>query len=164
MIWARDWTDPSAYFTPGTARTFGRTLSGTGFSSCPPPPPGPPPSVGLKTWCACTTTSMFEYASPNKESKLASAVSVRMNVPAVNPTPRTTASAVRTRRSFRASRLLIVARNIEAQVSRDFRRSRIRSAVGSCISSTAFPSLRKTTRSANPAALASCVTITMVCP
>src|SRR6266513_6161505 len=44
-------------------------------------------------------------------SKLLRAVSVRTNVPAVNPTPRTTAMAVSSSRSFRASRLLRAACN-----------------------------------------------------
>jgi hypothetical protein len=48
MICASDCTEPSAYWTPDTAFTVGRMLSGTGLSSCPPPPPPLPPSVGLK--------------------------------------------------------------------------------------------------------------------
>jgi hypothetical protein len=105
-----DDTDPSAAATPSTPWTSGRTLAGIGVPVVPLPSPAAP---GLKAVCGCTTTVVPAYTLPKRSSKLFSAVSVRMNVPAVKPTPSTTASAVRTRRSFRASRLLIVARSID---------------------------------------------------
>src|SRR4051794_23676781 len=109
MIHAELPIEPSAPATPSTASTFGRTLSGIGFRSAPPPPP--PPPVGSKAVGACTTTDVPANTVPNRSSKLLSAVSVRMNEPAVIPTPSTTASAVSTSRSLRANRLLIVARS-----------------------------------------------------
>ena len=102
--------DPSAAATPSTACTLGRTLSGIGLRSL--PPPLLPAAPGSKAVVACTTTSVPLNTSPKRLSKLCSAVSVRMNDPAVMPTPSTTASAVIARRSLRPSRLLIVARSM----------------------------------------------------
>ncbi len=78
--------DPSALPTPSTACTCGRTLSGIGLRSL--PPPLLPAAPGSKAVVACTTTSVPLNRSPNRESKLLSAVSVRMNDPAVMPTPK----------------------------------------------------------------------------
>ena len=151
-IWAKPAMSPSAPLTPGIARTAGRTLSGIGLRSLPPPPPPPPAAPGAKAVFACTTTSVPRYTLPNRSSKLFSAVSVRTNVPAVNPTPSTTAIAVSSSRSLRASRLFTAARSTRDQPSIAFRCSRTRSAVGSSISSTTRPSARNTIRSAYEAA------------
>ena len=75
-------------------------------------------------------------------------VSVSTSVPAVNATPRITARAVVTSRSFRASRLCRTILNISAHSPKRFSRSSTRSAVGSRISSTIRPSARNTMRSA----------------
>src|SRR5918911_3050488 len=56
--------------------------------------------------------------SPNSWSNVAVAVSVSTRVPATNPTPRTTATPVSSSRSFRASRLLIVARHTGSALQR----------------------------------------------
>src|SRR5512133_2720820 len=68
--------------------------------------------------------------SPKSRSNVAVAVSVSTSVPATNPTPRTTASAVSSSRSLRARRLLIVARSTRLLLQRfhpieDFLRGRL---------------------------------------
>ncbi len=95
-----------------------------------------------------TTTSLPLAISPKSWSNAAFIVSVSTNVPATNPIPSTMESAVSASRSFRAKRLLKVAFHMGDQASSDFSRSRMRSAVGSRISSTMWPSARKTIRSA----------------
>ena len=75
-------------------------------------------------------------------------VSVSTRVPAVNATPRITASAVVTSRSFRANSPCRTILNMPAHSPKRRIRSSTRSAVGSRISSTICPSARNTMRSA----------------
>src|SRR5215217_5790120 len=110
-------TSPSTPCTPGTSRIVERSDSGIGFRSSP-GPPLPPAGPGSNAACACTTTSVPEYRSPKSRSNVVVAVSVRTNVPATNATPSTTAIPVRSRRSFRASRLLTVARHTTLRLQR----------------------------------------------
>ncbi len=96
---------------------------------------------------ARTTASVPSYTSENRSSNVFWIVSVSTSVPAMNATPSITASAVAMSRNLCATRLRSVVRSI-GQSPNFFIRSRTRSAVGCCISSTILPSARKTMRSA----------------
>ena len=146
-ICANPETSPLADATPATASTVCSSESGTGLRSSVCPPPGPACS-GVNAETDRTTTSLPAGDLPEELVERPFIVSVSTKVPATNPTPSTMESAVSASRSFRAKRLLRVACHMGDQASSDFSRSRIRSAVGSRISSTTSPSAKKTIRSA----------------
>src|SRR5580658_7846484 len=97
---------PTASLTPGTARTVASSDVGTGWLSPPPMPPDDP-AIG----CPCTVTATPSLAVAKMLVNVALIVSVRMNVPATNDTPRITAMVVSASRSLCESRLRSVTPN-----------------------------------------------------
>src|SRR5918996_796817 len=93
-----------------TAATSSSRSSGTGGCSSKAPLPGSA-NPGSNADAPRTTTSVPSVVVAKAWSNARLSVSVSTSVPTTNPTPRTTARAVRTRRSFRARRLLMVARH-----------------------------------------------------
>ena len=91
---------PTASLTPGTARTVASSEVGTGWFW---PPPMPPESPAIGRPCTVTATPAFAVAK--MLVNVALIVSVRMNVPATNDTPRMTAIVVSASRSLCESRL-----------------------------------------------------------
>ena len=95
--------------------------------------------------------------------------SVRKNAPETNPTPSTTATLVRSRRSLRARTPLIATRSMAqapplVRVERERIFSKTASADGRSSESTMRPSKRNSTRSATLAEFGSWVTMTIVWP
>ncbi len=86
---------PTAAWTPGTARTVASSEVGIGWFW---PPPMPPlcPAIGRP----CTVTATPAFAVAKMLVNVALIVSVRMNVPATNETPRMTAIVVSASRSL----------------------------------------------------------------
>ena len=154
-------TSGSTRSTPGTARTRSSVLAGM-------PRPGAAPSSPLLP-TGRTTTSLTEPVMMLWKAR--SSVAVKTSEPATKATPSTMAKVLRRSRILRDHNDFHVARSTAQtspraawRASNCFIRSRIRSALGSRISSTTRPSARKTIRSVPPAAAGSWVTMTMVWP
>ncbi len=137
MNWAYPLTPPSATSLPGTDWTSASTDSGKGAR-------WPWPKVSLVR----TATSVPLVVCSNRSLKVLLMVSVSTKVPATKPTPRTIASAVSASRSLCEVKPRTRTFHIGDQSPSRFIRSSTLSAVGSSISSTRWPSARKSTRSA----------------
>ena len=118
IICAYPVTVPDASATPGTACTVASTVSRDRVAFVAAAAPGPPESLGVNAASARTMTSLPAETCVNRSSNALFIVSVRTNVPATKPTPRTIESAVSASRSLRASRLLRVARSMRSALQR----------------------------------------------
>ncbi len=141
MMRANAWMSGDTSATPGTLRTLSTVSSGMRVRSC---RPNSPSTTSVER----TYPSMFLNTSWKRLSNVRFSVAENTEVPLRKAVPRMTAMEVMNSLALRPRIPFRMTRRNTGQFPRFFIRSSTRSGVGSRISSTTWPSARKTMRSA----------------